>query len=184
VSDRFTFLLPGAVLLSILGIRVLGAQSPRPLSWRPVLIALAPAALLHALALVHLMGLLPRPQHRPAELPFMDEASYFIAPLVPESSALRFAQAYERVVPVGAVVYADWGALMALRSAQVVGVFSGRDTRLCEDPSAAWPSRSGRYLVRGFGCEAMLALPHEAVRIGMWIPGQDGLLLKASTVPR
>jgi hypothetical protein len=177
VPDRNTFLLPGAVLLAVLGTKVLSQRAAASATSRsglfgpPVVAAVAPVLVCHLLAAVNLAGLVTLPD-RPAVPPFMNELSYVLAPLIPDDSAAHFVAAYMQVVPQGAMVYADWLPEMAMRSAQATGEFTGRTVHPCKGVKVAAPSSEPRYLAHSFGCEDLMALRPVIARIGLLIPGR------------
>ena len=170
VPDRFTFFLPGAALLSILAwlriddrVQLRGARLALALTAICALPAtLTIAAGAAARGLIHL----PSNAHG---LPFRDDVQYFMAPYLRDDSALRFARAYERQVPHGAAVFADWTPFGALEAAQAGGTFAGRELHTCEE-YADWavhnPGRSA-YVVRfHLGCEALAGKRVRALPIG------------------
>jgi len=132
VNDRFTFLLPGAVLLSVLAwVRIDRGMRDTPLRLAGAIpLIVAPPLAFVLLYLASARGLVSLPQHVNA-LPFRNDVHYFLAPYVKDDSAARFAAAYARVAPPGATVFADWTPEGALQSAQAGGGFRGRTVIEC-----------------------------------------------------
>jgi hypothetical protein len=153
VTDRFTFFLPGAVLLSIIGVMQLHALLPRRAT--PLLNASplgAPAVILSVFA-VYASGLIGLPTHKEA-LPFRDDIHYFMAPYLPDRSAEQFVMSYEKSAPQGALIIADWTPNGALRSAQASGLLKDRTFELCEEVANidAYLKGPGAYLARTSYC--------------------------------
>jgi hypothetical protein len=174
VSDRFTFLLPGVMLLSALAwLRI--ERRFADAAWRAVLsagvVAATPIALTLALlaadrGMVHL----PKNEHA---LPYRNDVKFFLAPWLKEDSALEFVRAYAQAVPEGAVVFADWTPAGALRSAWASGEFSRRDVRDCSE-YPEWTRllpEQAAYVVRlEAGCETVGIRATEARGGGLFIP--------------
>lgn len=133
VSDRFTFFLPGLALAAILGCVFLKAKLPETRAGTVALTVsalFAPLVLLMAFVLSsHSVINLPR---QSVSLPFRDDVKYFLVPYLRDRSAEKFVAQYERQIPPGAVVLADWTPLGALRSAQADGRFLGRSLQSCD----------------------------------------------------
>jgi len=133
VTDRFTFFLPGAVLLCILGViqlqTILPRKSASPLMNASVLSA--PVTILAVYA-IYASGLVNLPTHKES-LPFRDDIHYFMAPYLSDRSAEQFVRSYERSAPQGALIIADWTPNGALRSAQASGMLKDRTFELCEE---------------------------------------------------
>jgi len=87
VTDRFTFFLPGAVLLSIIGVMQLQALLPRRATALLNASPLGAPALILTVFAVYASGLVGLPTHKEA-LPFRDDIHYFMAPL-PAGSLCR-----------------------------------------------------------------------------------------------
>jgi len=177
VADRFTFFLPGAALLAILAWNRIDRAFPASLR-RALLSAVAVAMMPATLILGYLAsenGLVRFPKNDHV-LPFRNDVKYFLAPYLPDDSALQFVRAYERLVPPGAIVFSDWTPLAALQSAQATGKFDRRVLMRCEDyPSWARrsPSRSA-YVVRiEAGCENVGFGVPSPVDIGFLIPARE-----------
>ncbi len=136
VSDRFTFFLPGLVLAAILGCVFLKGKLPET---RAGAVALTVSTLCTPLALLTVFvlssqGVINLPRHS-VSLPFRDDVKYFLLPYLRDRSAEAFVAEYERQIPPGAVVLADWTPLGALRSAQANGRFLGRSLHSCDSRS-------------------------------------------------
>ncbi|RMU97424.1 hypothetical protein ALP20_04645 [Pseudomonas coronafaciens pv. coronafaciens] len=156
VTDRFTFFLPGIAMLSVLGMIQLRRLLPRNAA-RGVLLNLsvlsAPAVILLAYAL-YANGVIQLPAHT-EKLPMRDDIHYFMVPYLRDRSAEQFVHAYEESVPEGALLIADWTPMGALRSAQTVGLLSGRELAMCGDAvdTREYLNGQGAYLTRLSHCE-------------------------------
>jgi hypothetical protein len=133
VTDRFTFFLPGAVLLSILGVMQLHRLLPRSattgvLNASPLV---APVTILGVFA-IYASGIIGLPAHK-EPLPFRDDIHYFMAPYLSDRSAEEFVRSYEQSAPQGALIIADWTPNGALRSAQASGLLKGRTFESCDE---------------------------------------------------
>ena len=154
VTDRFTFFLPGAVLLSIIGVMQLdawlqrrnadGLSNAAPLS--------GPVTILAVYA-IYASGIVTLPTHKEA-LPFRDDIHYFMAPYLRDRSAEQFVRSYEKSAPEGALIIADWTPNGALRSAQASGLLKGRNFESCEEVANidAYLNGPGAYLARTSYC--------------------------------
>ncbi|RJX82640.1 DUF2723 domain-containing protein [Pseudomonas sp. LS-2] len=154
VTDRFTFFLPGAVLLSILGMMQLQALLQRAAAL-PLINAsplAAPVTILAVFA-VYASGLINLPVHKEA-LPFRDDIHYFMAPYLSDRSAEAFVRSYEKSAPQGALIISDWTPYGALRSAQAAGALQNRTFELCEEVQDinAYLEGPGAYLARMSYC--------------------------------
>lgn len=153
VTDRFTFFLPGAVLLGIIGVIQLQALLPRNaaglINVSPLV---APAVILSVFA-VYASGVVQLPIHKEA-LPFRDDIHYFMAPYLSDRSAEEFARSYENSVPPGALIIADWTPNGALRSAQASGLLKGRTFESCDEVTNIdqYLKGPGAYLARTSYC--------------------------------
>jgi hypothetical protein len=157
VTDRFTFFLPGAVMLSIVGViqvqawlarhNVAGVAYALPLS--------GPAVLLAVYA-VYASGIVTLPTHKEA-LPFRDDIHYFMTPYLRDRSAETFVRSYEHSTPEGALIVADWTPMGALRSAQASGLLKGRTIDLCEGAQnvESYVSGPGAFLPRTSYCPSI-----------------------------
>lgn len=161
VSDRFTFFLPGVFFLAIMSTAFIGRFSRRRMTCVILLImALLPALMLVSLQVLSKRGLVVLPM--PAvTLPYRDDVKYFLVPYMKEISAQIFVDEYEKLVPAGALVLADWSPLGALRAAQASGRFLGRE--LVDCAQVAPGSEFGRhgkaaYLVRMDYCQDVLRI--------------------------
>jgi hypothetical protein len=164
VADRFTFFLPGSVCCGVLAMDRLAAVVRRGFVAQLAVggALLAPPLVFCGVALAAGHGLIPVPRGAPP-LPYRDDVRYFVAPYAGDRSATRFVSAYEAVVPVGAVVVADWTPFGALSSAQVDGRFVERTLVNC-DGLAQWVGRRPVFLVRQDYCAATgYHLRHESI---------------------
>ncbi|MFJ3485191.1 DUF2723 domain-containing protein [Pseudomonas sp. NPDC090202] len=158
VTDRFTFFLPGIVLLTIIGVIQLQAWLPRRIA--PTLMNAAPlSAPLTILAVyaVYASGVINLPVHKEA-LPFRDDIHYFMAPYLRDRSAEDFVLSYEQSTSDGSLIIGDWTPNGALRSALASGLLKGRTVELCDDVQADVPNITdylkgpGAYLARTSYC--------------------------------
>ncbi|PBQ16452.1 DUF2723 domain-containing protein [Pseudomonas congelans] len=151
VTDRFTFFLPGAAMLTIIGMVQLQRILPRTTS-RATLLNLSalssPAVILLTYSL-YANGVITLPAHK-EQLPYRDDIRYFMVPYLHDRSAEHFVRAYEPVVPKGALIIADWTPMGAMRSGQAAGLLAGRTLTTCDDDVAirAAIRDSGVYLPR------------------------------------
>jgi hypothetical protein len=157
VTDRFTFFLPGAVLLSIIGVIHVQAWLARH-NAAPVAYALplsGPAAILAVYA-VYASGVVALPTHKEA-LPFREDIHYFMVPYLRDRSAESFARSYEQSAPQGALIVADWTPNGALRSAQAGGLLKGRTIALCEGAQniESYLDGPGAFLARTSYCSSI-----------------------------
>jgi hypothetical protein len=159
VADRFTFLLPGVALLSVLAWLQIERRFADA-AWRSIVSAGAVAAAPLAFVLVVLAadrGLLHLPKNEHA-LAYRNDVKYFLSPWLKDDSAAEFARDYDKTVPVGAVVFADWTPLGALQSAQAAGEFGRRELQDCSG-YPVWARRlpgQAAYVVRlEAGCETV-----------------------------
>ncbi len=157
VTDRFTFFLPGAVLLSIIGVMQLQAVLSRYPA-RSLINAsplAAPVTILAVFA-IYASGLVPLPTHK-EPLPFRDDIHYFMAPYLSDRSAEQFVRSYEKSIPEGALIISDWTPIGALRSAQASGLLKGRTFELCEEVLNIdnYLKGPGAYLARTSYCGAI-----------------------------
>jgi hypothetical protein len=157
VTDRFTFFLPGAVLLSIIGVIQVQAWLARH-NAAPVAYALplsGPVAILAVYA-VYASGVVALPTHKEA-LPFRDDIHYFMVPYLRDRSAESFARSYEQSAPPGALIVADWTPNGALRSAQAGGLLKGRTIALCEGAQniESYLDGPGAFLARTSYCSSI-----------------------------
>lgn len=157
VMDRFTFFLPGVVLLAIVGVAQLDALLPNNRVWRTansLSVLSAPLVLLLMFGL-YAQGVVKLPVHKES-LPFRDDIHYFMAPYLQDRSAEQFVRSYEHSIPEGALIIADWTPLGALRSAQASGSLGGRTIGQCEELQDfdvnAFLASSGVYLARTSYC--------------------------------
>ena len=166
VPDRFTFFLPGAVLFGILGAVAMGRRHEGWFSrqWLMPLILL-PMLACHLVPLVASEALMKMPRVK-SPAPFLNPLTYYFSPLVPDRSAERFARVFEQVVPPGGVVYADFLSLAALRSAQKVGIFVGREVRPCPDFKAGLPSAKPSFLVQPLECAGLMPYAKPVAPLG------------------
>ncbi|TDV72171.1 DUF2723 domain-containing protein [Pseudomonas sp. LP_7_YM] len=157
VTDRFTFFLPGAVLLSIIGVMQLQALLPRNASGLVNASPLTAPVLILAVFAVYASGTLQLPMHK-EPLPFRDDIHYFMAPYLSDRSAEEFARSYEKAVPPGALIIADWTPNGALRSAQASGLLKGRVFESCDEVKNIdhYLQGPGAFLARTSYC-AMIA---------------------------
>ncbi|HJT19226.1 MAG TPA: hypothetical protein VJ746_02070 [Nitrospira sp.] len=155
VSDRFTFFLPGGAFYVILGIAYIekhyGRYASTPYATVGGILA-HPACLVVIAALVG-HGIVTLPS-RSSSLPYRDEIRYFLAPYIQDTSAERFALAYDQQVPRGAVILADYSPMGALQAAQVTGRFADNRIISCEEQTTSLPATV--YLVRTDNCERMI----------------------------
>nr|GFC72054.1 hypothetical protein [Tanacetum cinerariifolium] len=152
-----TFFLPGAVLLSIIGVIHVQAWLARH-SAAPVAYALplsGPAAILAVYA-VYASGVVALPTHKEA-LPFREDIHYFMVPYLRDRSAESFARSYEQSAPQGALIVADWTPNGALRSAQAGGLLKGRTIALCEGAQniESYLDGPGAFLARTSYCSSI-----------------------------
>lgn len=130
-ADRFQFFLPGAALFALLG-----TYSVCQAGWFRRHTRLGPVILIGLVCLAPCISIgiwlmqraqwIVLPQHR-FSLPYRHNTRYFMVPYLKDTSARQFVERYQTVVPIGAMVAADYSILAALRSAQVAGLFQGRD---------------------------------------------------------
>jgi len=156
VTDRFTFFLPGAVLLSILGVIQLYALLPRKAAGLATASPLAAPALILAVFSVYASGQIQLPVHKET-LPFRDDIHYFMVPYLTDRSAEEFVHSYEIAAPEGSLIIADWTPNGALRSAQASGLLKGRTFELCEEVKDIdhYLKGPGAYLARTSYCDAI-----------------------------
>lgn len=155
VTDRFTFFLPGVAMLSIIGVIRLKALLPRDLTGKILTnlsVVASPLAILLVYSL-YITGLLALPSHK-EPLPFRNDIHYFMVPYLPDRSAEQFARTYEKSVPEGALIIADWTPMGALRSAQAIGALEGRTLETCDEVKdiKVFLEGSGAYLARTSYC--------------------------------
>lgn len=134
VTDRFTFFLPGIALLCILGVISLNRLLPTTRNGQSLLnasVLSSPLAILLVYSL-YATGVVRLPVHSES-LPFRDDIHYFMAPYLPDRSAEEFVNMYEKTVPAGALIIADWTPMGALRAAQASGALQGRTLEMCEE---------------------------------------------------
>ncbi|MFY1667840.1 DUF2723 domain-containing protein [Pseudomonas sp. Pseu.R1] len=156
VTDRFTFFLPGAVLLSIVGVIQLQALLPRKASGLVTASPLAAPMTILAVYTVYASGAIQLPVHKET-LPFRDDIHYFMAPYLSDRSAEAFVRSYEQSTPEGSLIIADWTPNGALRSAQASGLLKGRTFELCEEVQNidGYLNGPGAYLARTSYCDAI-----------------------------
>jgi hypothetical protein len=77
-----------------------------------------------------------------------------MVPYLPDRSAEKFVQMYEKTVPVGALIIADWTPLGALRAAQASGQLQGRTLEMCEEVNdiKVFLAGHGAFLARTSYC--------------------------------
>ena len=157
VMDRFTFFLPGAVLLSIIGVLQLQTLLPRKAEalWQASPLS-APIAILAVFA-VYTHGLIHLPTHK-EPLPFRDDIHYLMVPYLPDRSAQAFASSYEASTRPGALIISDWTPNGALRSAQASGLLKDRTLQLCDNVGNidTYLDGPGAYLARTSYCEGIV----------------------------
>jgi hypothetical protein len=157
VTDRFTFFLPGAVLLSIIGVIQLHNWLSRTSAagWVTASPLSGPVTILAVYA-IYASGIVTLPTHK-EPLPFRDDIHYFMAPYLTDRSAEAFVRSYEASAPEGALILADWTPNGALRSAQASGLLKGRTLESCEgvDNIDAYLNGSGAYLARTSYCSVI-----------------------------
>lgn len=153
VTDRFTFFLPGAVLLSIIGVLQLQALLPRRAAALVSVSPLTTPVLILAVFTVYANGIIQLPIHKES-LPFRDDIHYFMAPYLSDRSAEQFARSYEASTTPGALIIADWTPNGALRSAQAGGMLKGRQFKSCDEVTNIdnYLNGPGAYLVRTSYC--------------------------------
>ncbi|NBB10077.1 DUF2723 domain-containing protein [Pseudomonas sp. SLFW] len=153
VTDRFTFFLPGAVLLSIIGVIQLYALLPRNAAGLATASPLAAPVVILAVFAVYASGAIQLPVHKET-LPFRNDIHYFMVPYLTDRSAEEFVRSYEKSAPEGALIIADWTPNGALRSAQASGLLKGRTFELCEEVANidAYLKGPGAYLARTSYC--------------------------------
>jgi hypothetical protein len=154
VTDRFTFFLPGAVLLSIIGVIQLYALLPRKGAGLATASPLAAPVTILAVFAVYASGAIQLPVHKET-LPFRDDIHYFMVPYLTDRSAEEFVRSYEHSAPEGALIIADWTPNGALRSAQASGLLKGRTFELCEEVQDidTYLKGPGAYLARTSYCD-------------------------------
>lgn len=155
VTDRFTFFLPGVALLCVLGVLSLERLLPVSRSGESVLnlsVLSSPVAILLVYSL-YASGFIRLPVHSEA-LPFRNDIHYFMVPYLPDRSAEQFVRTYEKTVPPGALIIADWTPMGALRSAQASGALQGRTLEMCEEVSdiKVFLTGPGAFLARTSYC--------------------------------
>ena len=158
VTDRFTFVLPGVQLLCILGVLRLQALLPKNRLGSGLLhlsVLTTPIVLLWIYAL-YSWGAIHLPSHT-EPLPFRDDVHYFLVPYLPDHSAEQFVRSYEKVIPEGALILADWTPMGALRSAQASGALRGRSLLPCDEAGNIDPylQGPGAWLVRTSYCATL-----------------------------
>lgn len=171
VSDRFTFFLPGAAVLSILGVLAIQSRLGSSRSTQVTTFMLAvlhPAVLMTTVALAA-TGVVRLPTSS-VSLPFRDDVRYFVAPYIPDRSAERFVSAYESIVPEGAAVIADYSPLGALFASRVTGRLSGRQFIQCDEERQSWPDVA--FLVRKDYCDMVTQHYHVRPATLGWILSQ------------
>jgi len=173
VNDRFTFFLPGAAMYTLLGVAAFGARDAR-YRFMPALtlaVVLAHPSILVTTVLLAGSGAITLPEHV-SKLPYRHDVKYFLMPYMRDRSAEAFALAYERLVPHGALVLADFTPAGALRSAQVLGHFAQRIVVQCDEKPPSWPD--SLYLVRMDSCQhAVRQYRAEPAAVG-WILTKNG----------
>lgn len=154
VTDRFTFFLPGAVLLSIIGVIQLQELLPSKAAGLVTASPLAAPVAILAVFAVYASGTIQLPVHKET-LPFRDDIHYFMVPYLTDRSAEEFVHSYELSAPQGALIIADWTPNGALRSAQVSGLLKGRTFELCEEVQDidSYINGPGAYLARTSYCD-------------------------------
>jgi hypothetical protein len=153
VPDRFTFFLPGGVMLVILGVLEMGRRDLGSLGRRWMMpMILAPLVVCHVLPMVAGDWLIKLPRVK-SPAPYLNPLTFVLAPLHPDRSAERFVREFDRQVPPGAVVYAEYQSQQALLSAQAVGQFAGREVRSCEEFDEKRLASAPTYLVQALDCE-------------------------------
>jgi hypothetical protein len=154
VTDRFTFFLPGVVLLSLLGVIRLQTVLSRLGAVRlmPASVLCSPVAILLVYS-VYAHHIIELPTHT-EKLPFRDDIHYFMVPYLPDRSAEAFVRSYEQAAPEGALIISDWTPNGALRSAQASGHLKNRTFELCEEVQdiSAYLQGPGAYLARTSYC--------------------------------
>lgn len=156
VTDRFTFFLPGAVLLSIIGVIQLQAFLPRSALGVVTASPLSGPVAILAVYAVYASGYVELPTHK-EPLPFRDDIHYFMAPYLSDRSAEEFVRSYEISAPLGALIVSDWTPNGALRSAQASGLLKGRTLELCEEVQDidSYLQGPGAYLARTSYCDVI-----------------------------
>lgn len=154
VTDRFTFFLPGVVLLCILGVLQLQALLPtRRVDSLMTASALASPVAILLVYSVYASDIIELPTHT-EKLPFRDDIHYFMVPYLPDRSAEAFVRSYEQSAPEGALIISDWTPNGALRSAQASGFLKGRTFELCDEVQdiTQYVTGPGAYLARTSYC--------------------------------
>ncbi|CAM3185337.1 DUF2723 domain-containing protein [Pseudomonas floridensis] len=151
VTDRFTFFLPGIAMLSIIGMTQLPALLSRSTTGKALLdlsVLTSPVVIMLAYSL-YVSGAVNLPTHK-EKLPFREDIHYFMVPYLQDRSAEAFVKAYERSVPEGALIIADWTPLGAIRSGQAIGLLRGRRLAMCGDniDIRAYLGNPGVFLAR------------------------------------
>ncbi|MDH0744752.1 DUF2723 domain-containing protein [Pseudomonas sp. GD03842] len=156
VTDRFTFFLPGAVLLSILGVIQLYALLPRKVAGLVMASPLAAPVAILAVYAIYASGAIQLPVHKET-LPFRDDIHYFMTPYLNDRSAEQFVRSYEASTPEGSLIIGDWTPNGALRSAQASGLLKGRTFELCEEVQDIdhYLNGPGAYLARTSYCDVI-----------------------------
>ncbi len=160
VFDRYTFFLPGGVLFALLGALWLSERA-WPAVWRWVVgvaLVLGPIAVTHGPVLLIETPLL---KHTALHASIVAQGGGLLAPLLKDDSAEEFVRAYEKVVPPGSIVFADWPSHQALANAQRMGIFVGRDLARCEAfPTLASSLKQDAYVAQDcLGIDAKLREP-------------------------
>lgn len=155
VNDRFTFILPGVAMASILGILKLRSWLPDTTAGRALLnlsVLSSPVVLLSMWG-AYSNGLVALPTHSES-LPYRNDIHYFMVPYLADRSAEEFVQNYETLAPVGSIIIGDWTPMGALRSAQANGSLQGRTLSMCEDAKdiGIYMTGPGAFLARTSYC--------------------------------
>lgn len=173
VNDRFTFFLPAVGFFAVLAFVNISHFK----TWVPNINLLRVAVVLPALIFLAIYGVAASgafklPEHS-AKLYGRDDVRYFLVPYLPDKSALRFVEDYEKVVPAGSVVMTDWTPRGALASAQVSGLFKDRKLVSCLDVASAAKNLERKvYLVRPTYCDELWSrIEVENAPIGYLIKG-------------
>lgn len=159
VSDRYTFFMPGAALLALLGcarLQDIAQGRSAPWVWTARVATLAgPVLLTSAWALTH-AGVIKLPA-RDAVVPQRDDVKYFLAPYVPDHSAAEFVAHQLQHTPETALILADHTPFGALISAQTAGTLPLRRTQRCDFLNGRPLPDGPVFLVRETYCEQILA---------------------------
>ena len=159
VSDRYTFFLPGAAMLALLGcVRLQAMFQGKSHAWVWVgRVAAFTSPLLLTLVWGSIqMGWLKPPTHA-VSTPPRDDVRYFMVPYMPDQSATVFVQQQLAHTPDGALILADYTPLGALNSAKAAGLLPTRSAALCDTLRGQELPGGDVFLVRETYCDHMRA---------------------------